>query len=174
MPVPALASGFLPMGRWNTTPKEIYDAFVKGHSREAHRGAIFSEWLDLTQVLQDIVRPVPAAWLGGSFFTDKDEPGDIDCAYFVEEHLFTAVADVNDRDALAKIASNQVKPAFRVDSFVVPWAPTPGPTPGVGTQEYLWTRGFWDDLWVRQRSSDQRLESVPTRGYLEVILDGWS
>ena len=63
--------------------------------------------------------------------------------------------------------------ADKGDSYVLEWMPSPGHQRPVGAEPYYGNRGYWDNLWVRVRDSDQRLDSVPRRGYLEVILDGY-
>lgn len=73
------------------------------------------------------------------------------------------------------MSRSQVKQTFQlpVDSYVLEWTPTPGPGVPVGARGYLEQRGYWDDLWVRVKDTDDRLDSIPRRGYLEVIVDGY-
>lgn len=174
MPIPALApSGLLPLGRWVATPEEVYSTFVSGHG--AVREKVWTDWIELTTALREIV-PVPAAWLGGSLLSSKAEPGDVDSVYLVEwRHLAVAKVDQAAANFLQIVASNSVKSALKlsVDSFILEWAPLPGVAPSALAGSYLGDRGYWDDLWTRQRSADARAAAIPKRGYLEVILDGY-
>lgn len=175
MPVPPLVSGRLPLGRWPATPAEIEACFVTDKSQR--RQKIWNDWIELTEAIRDAVGAVPAAWLGGSFFTDKDEPGDLDSVYIIEAHRFLAAkgADARKGQFLQVVASKRTKAVFglEVDSFVLEWVARPGVQRAPWAQEYREMRGYWDDLWSRERSVDQRQDSLPRRGYVEVILDGY-
>jgi hypothetical protein len=131
----------------------------------------------LTAALQAAVGAVPAAWLSGSFLTDKVEPNDLDCVYLVESSNLAAAYSSDPRKAkfLASVAGSGVTAAFGllVDSYILEWTPTAGVIPPVSPTSYLSGRGYWDDLWSRERSNNTRESSVPRRGYVEVILDGY-
>lgn len=175
MALPALNDGVLPLGRWPATVGEIETAFVTGQS--AKRQEAWNDWLELTDALRDVVT-LPAAWLGGSFFTDKDEPGDLDSVYVIEWAVAKAALlspDPRRAQLVQAVADNQVKAIFglSVDSFILEWWPTPGPKAHAWTRGYRERRGYWDDLWSRRRSSDPRRDAVPSRGYVEVIFDGY-
>lgn len=138
---------------------------------------IWSEWQQITNALRRVVGGVAAAWVSGSFISDKPNPADIDCLYVVDTaRLAVAVQDPRNAGLMDVIARSGVKATFglRVDSYVLEWMPFPGASPPVGTEVYLRTRGYWDDLRGRTRDSDDRLASIPRRGYLEVILDGYN
>ncbi len=176
MPVPALVNGALPLGRWPATLPEIEAAFVTGQS--AKRAEVWDHWLTLTEGVRDVVT-LPAVWLGGSFFTDKGEPGDIDAVYVVEWAAVKAALlspDQRRAQLIQAVADNQVKTLFSlsVDSFILEWWPTPGPQAPSWTRGYRERRGYWDDLWSRRRSADPRSDAVPSRGYVEVIFDGYA
>lgn len=175
MAIPALVNGRLPLGRWATTPGEVRDAFV-GPGSGAVRRAIWDDWSRLTEVMREVVGTVPAAWLSGSFLTGKEEPGDLDCVYVVESSaMLEAWRDETQARFLYAVLTSQVKEAFglKVDSYILEWMPTAGSGRSVGAERYLSDRGYWDDLWSRQRSTDLRQDAIPSRGYLEVILDGY-
>lgn len=162
------------MGRWVATPDEVAAAFVAGQSER--RQQVWADWLALTEAMREVVGVLPAAWLGGSFLTDKDEPNDIDSVYVVESHrVLGAKIDARAAQFLQIVADKQVKDAFglQVDCFILEWVPRAGTIPAPWAQEYREMRGYWDDLWSRERAADQRTESLPLRGYLEVILDGY-
>lgn len=175
MPLPALVDGALPLGRWPATLSEVEDVFVTGLS--SRRQEVWGDWLELTAALRDVVT-LPAVWLGGSFFTDKAEPGDLDSVYIVEwaaAKVALMHPDPRRAELVQAVASCQVKKFFEVpvDSFILEWMPTPGPGSPLIAREYRDRRGYWDDLWSRQRSPDARADAIPSRGYVEVIFDGY-
>lgn len=177
MGAPALCNGRLPMGRWTCTLPEAEAAYVPIDSGDRRR-EIWAQWYGLTQALRTVVGEVAACWLSGSFFTDKPVPGDIDCLYVVDTDRIEAVRASDRIDHiwfLYQVTTSMVKAAYRipVDSFVLEWTPTPGPTRPVHARSYFEDRGYWDDLWARVKDQDTRLDSVPRRGYLEVIVDGY-
>jgi len=155
---------------------EVRDTFA-GPGTSQRRRDIWTHWAQLTDVVRSVVGGVPVAWLSGSFLTDKTEPGDLDCLYIIESSRVVAAAAADPRNAsfLDLVVRNQVKSVLglMVDSFVLEWVPTPGVGRPVGPARYLADRGYWDDLWSRERSTDDREDSIPRRGYLEVVLDGY-
>jgi hypothetical protein len=177
MGAPALENGQLPMGRWVCSMAEVEAAFVP-HDPADPRRVIWDQWTHFTRALQGIVGEVAACWLSGSLFSNKPVPGDIDCLYIVDTDRLTAVSQSGD---LTKIwfvfaaTTGRAKTVFGVpvDSYVLEWTPTPGPDRPVGARAYFEDRGYWDDLWVRVKDADKRLDSIPRRGYLEVIIDGY-
>jgi hypothetical protein len=176
MTLPTLVDGALPLGRWSATLAEIEAMFVDGQCAKRHE--VWTDWLQLTEALRDIVT-LPAAWLGGSFFTEKEEPGDLDSVYVVEWAAVVAAKlspDPRRAQLVQAIAANEVKDVFglSVDSFILEWWPTPGPKAPGYAQGYRERRGYWDDLWSRRRSADPRQDAVPSRGYVEVIFDGYA
>jgi hypothetical protein len=175
MALPALVDGALPLGRWSATPEEVEAAFVTGQSTT--RQQIWADWLELTSALREVAGVVPAAWLSGSFVTDKADPGDVDSVYLIEWPILrTAHADPQRASFIEVVARSGAKELFglSVDSFILEWWPRTG-TKRVGwTRQYLEDRGYWDDLWSRQRSPDSRLDAMPRRGYVEVMLDGYA
>ncbi len=174
MTVPALVGGVLPLGRWACTPSEVEHAFVQGSGGD--RIDIWNEWRQVTEALRQAVGAVAAVWMSGSFISDKRNPADIDCLYVVDTaRLDTARPDPRARALIDVIGTSRVKSQYglRVDSYILEWTPYSGSTPPVGADNYLKFRGYWDDFWVRSRDTDPRLGSIPRRGYLEVILDGY-
>lgn len=174
MTIPALVDGRLPLGRWPATAAEIEATFVAGKGDK--RQELWTQWTDLTAALQEFVAEVPAVWLSGSFLTDKEEPRDIDCVYLLEwTQIVVAKMDPEAAQLLTALASNQVKHVFglSVDTFILEWSPTSGAKRPSWAKQYLEDRGYWDDLWSRERSTDARVEAMPRRGYLEVGLDGY-
>lgn len=177
MGLPALQGNFLPHGRWACTPAEVEAAFVTGHGPE--RAAIWQDWLTTLAVLKSLVGTVPAAWLSGSFLSAKPVPGDIDSVFLVDAanlrsaHLALSPQEWSLVNTLAGGGGAKATLGLNVDSFILEWWPTPTPASS-SPQEYYLYRGYWDDLWVRAKDpADARLESVPRRGYVEVMIDGY-
>jgi hypothetical protein len=172
---PPIVDGQLPPGRWVCTEQEAKAAYVDG--RLGDREAIWGEWQQLTGAVRAVVGEIPACWLSGSFFTDKPDPADLDCVYIIEATRVQEASRASPRHGrfLWEVTTSQVKGSYglRVDSFVLNWVPTPGPTPPPEAKKYLERRGYWDDLWSRVRDNDLRLDAIPRRGYLEVHLDGY-
>jgi hypothetical protein len=173
-------TGALPVGRYLTTVDEIHARFVENKS--ARRQEIWDDWNKATALLRSHV-PLCGVWLSGSFLTEKDEPDDVDCVYWAEDGeinraranpISATVIDVfAQKDALRNLVG------LRVDTFVVPWnccADLAKAT--IVTLSYFQSRGHWDDFWQRMRSGPKgapavRVDALPRRGYLEVILDGF-
>jgi hypothetical protein len=130
VPIPPLQSGQLPEGRWVCTPKEVEAMHVEPG---APREAIWRDWIVLTATVRRIVGRVPSAWMSGSFFTDKPAPGDIDCIYLIDTDDVQRAMLRRDADSalLWTISRSGSKSRLNlnVDSYVLEWAPTPGPDP---------------------------------------------
>jgi hypothetical protein len=174
MALPNLVDGQLPLGRWPATVSEVEATFVTG--LHPTRQKIWHDWLHLNTAMQQAVIHVAGAWLGGSFLTDKTEPGDIDCLYIVEwPILWAARRDTQRAQFLEVVAKAGAKTVFQldVDSFILEWAPTSGVSRASHKRMYLEDRGYWDELWSRHRSTVPRDDALPRRGYVEVIFDGY-
>lgn len=174
------STGALPAGRYPATLAEIQAEFVDGKGPVRER--VWYDWLKATELLQRHVA-VLAAWVGGSFFTSKDEPDDIDCVYWVD-YMALKIAQLNPTSAhMVEVFSkkDQIRKlvGLRVDTFVVAWNCCPDITQAMpDTREYWRARGHWDDFWARMRSGPKgapaaRTDALPRRGYLEVIFDGF-
>lgn len=174
---PRDANGFV-IGRYSADPDEIEDV-ICALPDAAHRMAIWNEWQRLTQIVQEEIGPVAACWLSGSFFTDKQHPRDIDSVYLVHHKVLEAVDPDSDGGRLIEVMNQyQVKDLLnlRVDAPILPWWPRPGVNRGSTDRidRYLGWRGYWDDLWSRERDIlHPKEDSLIRRGYLEVIVDGY-
>lgn len=82
---------------------------------------------------------------------------------------------------LADIVNDPKADGLNVDVFLVLWHPD-GTEMGGGGREgqmrYAASRGKWDDFWQRKvdkadRATPQRSHSMPVRGYVEVVIDGY-
>jgi hypothetical protein len=177
-PAPALVGGQFPPGRWHVSIQEAQAAYCSIPNAQL-RADLWQEWTTLTGAVRGAVGHVASAWLGGSFFTDKPLPDDIDCVYIIDrDHLKTARADPAKAAFLQAIAGDGAKTLFhlRVDCFILEWWPRPGVNRGSADRRgsYLENRGYWDDLWPRTRDrTNLRMDAIPRRGYLEVMLDGY-
>ncbi|MBB2893433.1 DUF6932 family protein [Flexivirga oryzae] len=174
MGLPALQGDYLPHGRWACSPAEVEAAFVAGRGPE--RAAIWRDWLKALSLLKQLVGTVPAAWLSGSFLSSKLVPGDIDSVFVVEAADLQAVRQRPQDWSIVELLAggNGAKDSLglNVDSYILRWCPSSGANPEPGTDYYA-LRGYWDDLWVRAKDSDARRESIPRRGYVEVMIDGY-
>ncbi len=113
MPIPPLQSGHLPHGRWVCDPVGVEAVYVKP---SGPRGKIWDGWITLTAELRRIVGHVPSAWVSGSFFTDKQAPGDIDCLYLIDTVDFQRAMARGDADSalLWAIATSQTKALLNI------------------------------------------------------------
>lgn len=178
MAAPALDKGHLPMGRHVCTLSEVEREYVPDSPTDQRR-EIWNQWIALTSALRSVLGEVAACWLSGSFFSSKDVPGDIDCLYVVDAARLAKVSaseDAGHAGLVRAAAFGLIKDetGLLIDSYILEWVPTPGVERSNPAQDaYHADRGYWDDLWVRVRDDDQRLDSIPRRGYLEVLIDGY-
>lgn len=184
--IPALEpSGLLPLGRYPATRREITQRFVDAPEFAASgtRREVWTHWLEATDRLRTLL-PVCAAWLGGSFLTARQDPDDVDAVYLIDtrEAFQLRVRDPDGARVLAVFAMGdelRKRSGLRVDTFVLEWPLLPGPVPNaLFGQQYLASRGYWDDFWQRTRTGAKGTldpaDALPRRGYVEVILDGWN
>lgn len=170
------ATDALPEGRYRASVDAVRGAFATSE----YRNVLLDEWVAATEMLRSVV-PVCAAWLGGSFFTGKPDPSDIDSIYFVDEQHLQGLSEdqMNVLNAFANAGVVEQFTGLRVDSYVVAWSANATPRRDEPRhRQYYEQRGYWDDLWSKKRTGPQgsaplRLDSHPRRGYVEVILDGY-
>jgi len=176
-------SGLLPLGRHPASLDDLQARFVDdpAFAASATRSEIWGHFRSATGEFQRVV-PTVCLWLGGSFFTSKMDPDDIDIVYWCEDRHVNAVSDPRDKMILQMFATNQVRPqtGLRVDTRYCLWhvRPEAGVQNTIEHQEYVLLRGFWDDFWQRKRSGAKndppvRADALPKRGYYEVMLDGF-
>jgi len=174
------ATGALPVGRYQASVDELHSTFVEG--KAPVREKVWNDWQQATAFLRRHV-PVAAAWLGGSFFTNKDEPDDIDCVYWVDYMDLNAARFNAESARVIEIFAGQRKlrdlVGLQVDTFVVAWFCCPDVSQAMpDTRSYWQSRGQWDDFWSRMRTGTKgapavRDDALPRRGYLEVTFDGF-
>jgi hypothetical protein len=180
--IPSLtAAGALPRGRYPATVTEVESTFVADPMWDASttRKTVWDDWIQVTAQARKVV-PVAAAWLGGSFLTDKVDPDDLDVVYIIDSRQAVAVTSTLHRGFLSVLSQGDALRKLRgkrLDTFVVEWVPDPdGVRLVTGFEDYAANRGYWDDLWQRRLCGSKMAPRVPSdalpkRGYLEVILD---
>lgn len=178
---PLTAAGALPRGRHPATINEVESAFVTDPKWAASttRRTVWDDWVQVTEQARKAV-PIAAAWLGGSFLTDKANPDDLDVVYIIDSRRAAAVTSTLHRGFLAVLSQGDALRKLRgkrLDTFVIEWVPDPdGARLAPGFEDYAANRGYWDDLWQRRLSGPKMgprvpSDALPKRGYLEVILD---
>lgn len=178
LPIPPLSAGLLPLGRHPATLLEIEADFVKSpdFATSTTRQEIWSHYIQAFGTLDQVV-PVLAAWIGGSFTTDKTDPDDIDVLWIVDGRRYPVLTPP-EQAVVAIFSQGKVlreRTQARVDTYVLPWEPIPVPdlqanAHDLGLAAY---RGYWDDLWLRKIQGSKLLprtiaDALPRRGYLEV------
>lgn len=184
MPIPALSTidgsdrKVLPLGRYLTTLDEVEGAYVTGLSDK--RKSIWAAFNECLEVVRNAANGLAEVWIGGSFITSKDEPGDIDVVFlFTKEYYDEAVSGENLNAKLVlsiltkKSSINRLHPL--VDGFALIVPPTEYDVDGEFETIYAKQRGYWDQFWSKTRFIDEDSDrwKFPASGYLEVIIDGY-
>ncbi|WP_435405283.1 DUF6932 family protein [Mycolicibacterium hippocampi] len=167
-PLPSLQPGpdgysVLPPARYTCTRRQFERKFVRGNRFREE----LVEDLDIyrrQQAKRGLV--VSAYWVGGSFVSDKDQPGDIDFTALIDGAASTPdPAAIRDWTNPGKKWARQIHPdvgrLLRLDAYGIVKYPDGDPR----LQSYHELRGYWDDWWQRSRKTGQSL----SRGYLEVV-----
>lgn len=169
-------SGELPRGRFCTDPDEVEQVLVKADqfTGSGTRSQVWSDFLDVVALVKRKRVRVPAAFISGSFVSTKLDPSDVDTSIIVDVSRVTNPATYQ---AVLQIARQTKHNQLRVDAFLIPWSPD-GSQAGAHP-DYPAHRGIWDGFWQRSvpksdRSPMMRSHAMPKRGYLEVLLDGYS
>ncbi|MHA7153955.1 DUF6932 family protein [Arthrobacter sp. TMN-50] len=170
----------LPIGRRQWSTDEIRAKFCPTPEfGQTHRQVLWQHFELATQTLRSVV-PVAAVWIGGSFLTSKESPGDVDAVYIVRARAYDNLTDVEKQQVSLFSGGEQLKArGLSVDSYVIHWAPRASNRPTTDEElEQLLSRGYWDD-WLQRHKVDRAVpasdeDSYPTRGYVEVILDGYA
>ncbi len=116
-------------------------------------------------------------WVGGSFVSDKTDPGDVDVTYLLRARAY----DRLDRETLADLSDLTlrgwcVEQGMRVDAHLLRLPeemPVSEMMPSLftqGTSESFRDIGLYDELWQRTRIPST--DGTPTglrRGYVEVL-----
>lgn len=171
--IPALTkNGYLPHGRHSTTIEEVESQFVPPDNPV--RQSMWSDWIALTDLIRETVGELPAVWIGGSFVTSKDEPGDIDVVYVLKretvlvlEPLQLSVLEIIFEEKGHNL-TGAVSPFF---FYLEEMIDHTAALRNGDASNSLAARGYWDQLWSRTRDSSK--PAYPVRGYLEVIIDDY-
>jgi hypothetical protein len=178
--------GFLPPGRYRASEDEARARFVAPYPADNPRHAIWEDWRTVTQLLKETVGTVCAAWIGGSFFSAKREPDDIDSLYVVPKAKLSAVGEGDPGARTLQLITDhgpggiRSRYGLRVDTYLLPWPLNPAGGPRTPVDfTYCQQRGYWDDFWQRRRSGAKKdrprpEDGLPRRGYVEVILDDYN
>lgn len=165
----------LPHGRHVCSIEEVQREFVQAprFALSTRREAVWNDFLMLIQLLKRRKVDVPAAFIGGTFVTGKIDPDDVDGSLIIDA---TSIRDSDTLGIIDRIVSNAKSKGLQVDGFIILWDAQPDESQVSRT--YLESRGKWDDWWQRdvekhERSIPVREHSIPKRGYLEVIIDGY-
>lgn len=174
---PLNGDGLLPPGRWGASFAEVEQMFVIGKS--ALRQQIWVEFQNAFNLLHGVTK-ISRVWIGGSFTTDKPNPGDIDVVFIIRDDVLEAAHKDPSKNKMLNIFANKRVKEFlnmRVDSFILPWRLITSQEVSSDQIDYYYRRGYWDDFWERTRTpagANLPLESAAyqRRGYVEVIVDG--
>ncbi|MGW4581938.1 DUF6932 family protein [Rhodococcus aetherivorans] len=166
----------LPPGRFRATLPE-----VKSHwGFNQHRVTLFENFETFIEQIRQLVR-VSAVWLSGSYLSEKETPGDVDAVFLIDQEQLNRITDQRIRhiltpDGLRWLANSL---GFQLDLYVLPWqARTSLDLKTPIDKELMQARGYWDDFWQRKRqvpkgTAPTRECALPSRGYVEVIIDGF-
>ncbi|MEW2315604.1 DUF6932 family protein [Streptomyces bauhiniae] len=171
------ATGLLPPGRYAACLDELHATFVAS-TASAVRQEIWEEWTVHRTMVETQVGEITRMWVGGSFVSNKPEPGDVDVTYLVSAHLYDSLdretlADLNDLTDAGWCAER----GWRVDSLVLRLPerlPISQMTPRLldpETGKSFRDLGLYDE--VHQAIKPLSVHSVPgglRRGYVEVLL----
>jgi len=174
-------SGSLPVGRYSSNLEDFERRFVRHpeFSSSETRSRIWNDFLSALTLLKSAL-PVASVWVAGSFTTSKIDPSDIDCLFVVD---ISEIQKVTNDEPKAKVvqefanAGSLKSVGLLVDNYFIAWHPVMVPAAqSEDERNYYRIRGYWDDWWQRSRQPDQMSISnaFPRRGYLEVIVDGFT
>ncbi|WP_030561719.1 DUF6932 family protein [Streptomyces aureocirculatus] len=169
-------TGLLPPGRYAASLDELHAALVLS-TGSATRQEIWEEWADHRMMVEALAGEITRMWVGGSFVSDKTDPGDVDVTYLLRARAY----DRLDRETLADLSDLTlrgwcVEQGMRVDAHLLRLPeemPVSEMMPSLftqGTSESFRDIGLYDELWQRTRIPST--DGTPTglrRGYVEVL-----
>ena len=182
------STGHLPPGRYRATLTEIHARFVDhpDFAESLTRPDVWdgfigymTAWQRLEEALAE-QQLVMSAWLGGSFISMKRDPSNLDLTVIIDGELLESCVGKPGIGALKKLTHRDrmlqdflVSPCIlRYCYFRSPFKSHIAGTPNI--EEYVSTRGAFDDWWQRVRPSGEakgapsRESAGARRGYLEV------
>lgn len=147
--------GVLPVGRHRCRPDDLRRVLVTPFFG-SNRQVIYEEWRSHRAALRTI-GSVLFQWIGGTFVTNKTNPGDIDVVTFVDGVAYDRLPRWK-RDVLEELCNGKGDKSYsRVDAALAFMYPTGDRRHSM----YLEDREYWDGKWGRSRTS-------VVKGYLEV------
>lgn len=174
-------SEFLPPGRHQWTMEMVAARYCPSPEYgQSHRQMVWEHFQWATAWLRGVV-PVAAVWIGGSFLSTKSHPGDVDAIYIVRGKEYDELQDETAKQTVGLFVGggNFKSKGILVDTYVFVWRPrtSNGPETDQERQDLV-HRGYWDD-WLQRHKADRKApatneDALPVRGYVEVILDGFS
>ncbi|MFD5868319.1 DUF6932 family protein [Corynebacterium sp. NPDC060344] len=159
----------LPPGRFPMTFDEIETTWAFN----GHRKVLLSEAQRYLEAVGKLT-PIHAAWIGGSYLTNKDSPGDVDMSLLIDNEYYLARQQFLNARSLHILARSM---NVRVDAYPIPRDHRRTNLTTPAEEKNLVGRGYWDDWWLRRRSippESYDLEPHPRRGYAEVNINGYS
>lgn len=165
MPIPDLTErGYLPQGRYLCTLDEVRKQF----GWNEHRIQLLRD-LKSYLIVWEQVLPLSRLWIGGSFLTQKEKPGDIDVTAIVREKYVSTEEEQRFLSNMLSLPGPRFKKAtgLSIDQYPFVWSEYSDVPTEESHVNYVRSRGYWDDWWGRERSTG----AEQVRGYLEVILD---
>lgn len=158
-------NGHLPLGRFPCTLDELR----KEYGWNGHRQTLLDELEEYLSLWEDDV-PISRVWIGGSFLTSKENPGDIDVTVIVRERNLATAESVDFFKTMVSLAGPDLKAqtGLRIDQYPMLWPDFEQSADSLLAQQYCQNRGYWDDWWSRERATG----ADQVRGYLEVSING--
>ena len=174
---PFNSDGLLPVGRFSCTITEARNLLLdeSAFKESETRGQIWSSLLEFIEDIHSLEVKIISLFVSGTFCSTKLNPPDIDFSIIYAAESIRTPEEWAAFDAV--IQSYKRSDPRLLDCYPLPWVPR-----GVGFKwhepEYFCYRGAWDDFWQRnvpkdERTSPHRSHSIPLRGYLEVMVDGY-
>jgi hypothetical protein len=152
MAIPAFDSnGLLPVGRHVATPQEVRASLVAAFPTSTSRPGLVDWWEQHRLALLELV-PVSEQWIGGSFVTNKVDPGDVDVVSIFDAGAYNALASHRQRLVDSLLWDGHTRGFWHCDSYSIPFYP-PG-SPGHAVYQARWTH--WDDFWGHTGANDPR------------------
>ena len=126
------------------TPEKLRQRHVDAFPNSVKRAAIHAGWQRYIAEFTSEVSPVFKQWIGGSFATKKEDPGDIDVVNFVPHEEYTSAVNRFD-------ASNGSKDKFMVDGRSLPVYPEGNP----GYELSRFQKAHWLKFFTHDRQGNE-------------------
>lgn len=129
----------LPQGIHDAGLDEVEAQLVDAFSPNGRRQQVFNGWVAFRSLVQSLV-PVRGEYINGSFVTAKQDPKDVDVAFWI------GADDLNLLSPTSQVALHNLfqvqAPNFFVDAYIVPECDQ-GHASYQVFQFMLWTEHFW-------------------------------